>query len=285
MLFADLHLHTDYDLIEDKWHGCTPPEMAEAIVESGLDVAAITEHGRVSANYFDTQSCVRKLIEDTGRNILLLPGFEVPLIIGQTRVHIGYIFEDDLKHGHLPSVLRSPCNIRELAHFKWNNCGMTILYHPGRRLNGSTAKEKEVEGLIESGLVDAVEVINGTILANGHNGHDPEVNKKAFEIVSKSRQRGNRIALVGSSDAHKPDLIGSAVTAFDGRDPSSIFRAVRSGLTKAVAVDPRVIGKLRGIFENDDEGKYGKMRQHIYYLNANDNRLNRFDGKRKRRDS
>lgn len=47
---ADLHIHTDV-LESGRIHGDTPDNIARGIVNSGVDVYAITEHNRVAGDH------------------------------------------------------------------------------------------------------------------------------------------------------------------------------------------------------------------------------------------
>lgn len=89
---ADTHIHTD------PCHGDTPENTARGIVNSGIDVFAITDHAasllkseEPAERYLKVKAEIRKLTKGTSRRILGLFGVEMSIVFGGIRHHVGYI--------------------------------------------------------------------------------------------------------------------------------------------------------------------------------------------------
>lgn len=239
---ADLHLHTDYDEERGRRHGDKPENIAGGIVESGLDVYAITEHNRVSERFFEVGEEVARLTEGTGREVLGLLGVEMTVTFDGSRYHIGYIYEGEFGRQNMPEVPGSMVDIRDvIEQYQVDYPGVAILNHPTLKDGHGTRGKNNPEvtrALMESGLVDGVEILNGSILFNGA---DIRITRSAIEMFLAARAKGNRLSAIGCGDAHrginheKPSLVGSCTTEFSSADRAGLFHAIKMGNTKAVA--------------------------------------------------
>lgn len=264
---ADLHIHTDYDPERDYWHGDRPERIAAGIVHSNVDVYAITEHNRTSPRFFDVQGEVARLLEieaqitGTHREVLGLLGTEMTVAFGGTTYHVGFIFDDEFTPQTLPEMpLRHKPDMKgnDLDHWRIDNPGIAILNHPTLRDVRRHPLLEITRDFMKSGLVDGVELLNGSVL---HNGADIRITEKALglykELFLANSRQTRRLAAIGCSDAHVglseeggKNLVGSVVTAFSSEEPRGIFSAVKKAETKAVAIDKVVKSKVSSVMRN-----------------------------------
>ncbi|MBI4232470.1 hypothetical protein HY605_04525 [Candidatus Peregrinibacteria bacterium] len=247
---ADLHLHTDYDEERGRRHGDKPENIAGGIVESGLDVFAITEHNAVSERFFDVCDEVERLTEGTGREVLGLLGTEMTVVFEGHRYHIGYVYEGTYGKHNLPEVPDPRVNLRDMIEqYQVDYPGIVILNHPtwkdGHGIRGKNNPEVTM-ALVESGLVDGVEILNGSILFNGA---DLQISRSAVEMFLAARAKGHRLAAIGCSDAHRginhenKSLVGSCATEFTSATRQGLFHEIKGGNSKAVALEPTTVRK------------------------------------------
>lgn len=264
---ADLHIHTDYDSERDYWHGDRPERIAAGIVHSNVDVYAITEHNKTSTRFFDVQGEVARLLEieekrtGVNREVLGLLGTEMTVMFGGTTYHVGFIFDDEFTPQTLPEMPirhRTEMKGRDLDHWRIDNPGIAILNHPTLRDIRRHPLLDITRDFMKSGLVDGVELLNGSVL---HNGADIRITEKALglykEVFLSGGRQHRRLAAIGCSDAHVglseeggKNLVGSVVTAFSSEDSRGIFNAVKKAETKAVAVDRVVKNKVASVMRN-----------------------------------
>lgn len=273
---ADLHIHTDYwnDRPNPIWHGDYPVRIAAGIVESGLDVAAITEHYRPSERYFDVKDEVARLTETgdhepntngNGKPLILL-GTELTGTFANIRYHVCYVYSDDFRPGSLPEPFPKGGRFEELEHYRGDYPGVAIVAHPAWKDHHGTANHHGItEAFMASGLVDGVELLNGALLANGADGR---ITIAALNMYRNVRRKGHKVAAIGSSDAHtgvgnprRKSLVGSAVTEFSRATRRELFDAIRMQQTKAVPVDEDVKRKVRLIV-----GGMERSRLHKYIV-------------------
>lgn len=251
---ADLHIHTDYDPVSDRRHGDRPERMAEAIVNGGIDVAGIVEHNKISSRYFDVKDEVDRLLSGTSRNISVLLGVEMTLSFEGRRYHVGHIFEGNFSRANLPEAPTYPLSVRDIEDFQRAQQGISILFHPAKN-DASGAHLAVTDTLLRSGLVDGAEVLNGSMLANGA---DINIARKTLGLFFAARNQGVLLAPIGTSDAHRAELVGSAVTEFATASPENIFDIVRNqGNTRAIPIASKVRQRIdRLLGENPQMRKY-----------------------------
>lgn len=235
-------MHTDYDPERDRWHGDKPKKIAAGIVESGVDVFAITEHNKVSERFFDVEEEVNALLEDTEREVLALLGTELAVIFQGFRYHIGYVFEEKFTPHNLPDIPPPKLDAKSLEHYCMDYPGVAILNHPTWRDHRGVNHEDVTEDFMSSGLIDGVEILNGSILSNGT---DKRIILSALEMFTKVRRARARVAAIGASDAHVGDLVGSVATRFCTAEKSEIFGAIRRAETRAIAITDSTRAKLK----------------------------------------
>lgn len=262
---ADLHSHVDYDAERGNWHGERPEVFAQRIVENTrLDIIAITEHNMVTDRYFDTRDEIERLLDleaartGTRRSVRTLLGAELTVMFDRNRYHMGYIYEQDFQTGDLPEMPPLRTNARDLEHYTIDYPGIRILNHPTWK-DRCPADAATTEAFMDSGLVDGVEIANGSMLYNGNDQSVATREACAMFIRARRRQRRQRrnaddpvqfplLGAIGSSDAHRAPLLGSIVTVFDGQNPQELFQAVRRGRTRAMPLEPlRVVPRLAAV--------------------------------------
>lgn len=254
---ADLHIHTDYDPERNRWEGGRPEKIAEGVVRSGVDVFAITEHNQVSERFFDTEDEVNSLLEGTGREVLALLGVEITVIYQDFKYHVGYIFEKRYTPHNLPAVPPPNLSIQDLEHYFIDYPGISILNHPTWKDHRGVNHKEVTEDFMASGLVDGVEILNGSILSNGT---DKRIILSALEMFSRVRRTRFKVAAVGASDAHVGGLVGSVVTNFCTAEKEGIFDAIRTANTRAAAVTKNTRAKLKKAIESTHNGR-AKLKQ------------------------
>ncbi len=249
---ADLHIHTDHDPIRDRWHGDRPERIAKAIVDSDLDLYAITEHNQVSERFFEVAEIIEELTDGVRREIVGRLGVEMTVMFDGYRYHIGYIFEDNFTRHNMPDVPPSKSDIKVLEHYQQDYPGLVILNHPTWKDHGKSNRPDVTAAFIESGLVDGVEILNSSILQNGA---DSRITKTAIELFLEARRKGIKVAAIASSDAHvgadngsKISPVGTVATGFHAASIEDFDRTVKSGRTEALVLGPDALKKkVRGI--------------------------------------
>lgn len=272
---ADLHIHTDHwnDRKRPIWHGDYPERIAAGIVESGVDVAAITEHYRPNERYFEVMDEVARLtgaprtdggiIDGCGGSPLIVLGTELTGTFDRVRYHVCYVYSGDFRPGQLPEPFPKGGRFEELEHYKGDYPGVAILAHPAwKDHHGQANGYERTEAFMASGLVDGVEILNGAMLANGA---DNRITVAALHMYRNVRKRGHRVAAIGSSDAHtgvgnprRRNLVGSAVTEFSRATRRELFDAIRTQQTKARSIDEEVRRKVRLIVGGMDGSRLHK---------------------------
>ena len=170
-LRMDLHSHT-------MWSGdstTTPDEIAQAVLESGLDVLCITDHHAVAG--------AAELAER----------LECRVVVGEEmRTHAGEIIGLFLTE-RIPFGL-SP---RDTAEAIRGQGGIVYVPHPFDPMRRNLSRAA-LDDLVGEGLVDALEVFN----AKTSLGH---LNDEAASYAA-----ANGLAAGAGSDAHVPDALGAA---------------------------------------------------------------------------
>jgi predicted metal-dependent phosphoesterase TrpH len=188
---VDFHSHT-------MWSGdctTTPDEVAEAIVDSGIDVLCITDHSTINgAVELASQLSCRVIV---GEELRTGAGELIGLFLTE-RLPFGI--------GHVEAARR----IRDQG-------GVVYVPHPYDPTR-HCLREDALEELLDLGLVDAMEVLNAkTSLAS--------LNARAASTAAARDLPGG-----AGSDAHVPEALGAAyleMPDFDG--PKSLLAAMREG--------------------------------------------------------
>ncbi|MEK7673051.1 MAG: hypothetical protein AAB373_04155 [Patescibacteria group bacterium] len=254
-LRADLHVHTDYNPETRFWHGDKPKNIARGIVDSKLDIYAITEHNhrgnKVGPRFFQVQERVAELLQGTAREALGLLGVELSGVFEGKKYHVGYIFEGDYSAQTLPYIPDTGFNFRELEDYRAAYPGIAILNHPTiREYKGRKTPDQIRQGLgitsefLRSGLVNGVEILNGSIL---NNDLPDDITKSVIDLFRAAVGDGHRLAAIGASDAHvgadnraEDNMVGQVVTEFTGENKRDIFRCIREQRTRAKPQRPDI---------------------------------------------
>ncbi|MBW3613890.1 MAG: CehA/McbA family metallohydrolase [Actinobacteria bacterium] len=212
---VDLHLHT-------MWSGdatTTPEELRQAVLDSGLDVVCITDHGTINGAV--------ALASDLGCRVVV--GEEVRTTAGEV---IGLFLTRRLPLGMKPT---------EAVEAIRSQGGLVYVPHPFDPFRHCLAPGV-LDELAAAGAVDAVEVLNAkTSLA--------QLNQRAADYAGA---RG--LAAGAGSDAHEPSALGAAYVEmpdFDG--PQSFLSSLRAGRIVGHHYDaprewrPRVVPSTRAL--------------------------------------
>ncbi len=236
---ADLHIHTACRGGVGRKMG--PQQTAQALVDSPLDTFAITEHRVIGTHLFDVQEEIDRLTEGTARQIAGNLGVELDMTFEGEHFHIGYVFEDEYGPNDLPDTLPKDTDAKLLEEYKKAypgvaiGCHMTITKGGLNKLHAPRRKAV-IRALIRTGLLDGVELLNSTLL------DDENIPDALSEdgILTKHVSR-KRLATIGSSDAHEPDLIGTVATVY--RD--NLIKAIREAETYAIALRHPLVFNIR----------------------------------------
>lgn len=212
---VDLHLHT-------MWSGdatTTPDELREAVVDTGLDVVCITDHGTINGAV--------ALATELGCRVVV--GEEVRTTAGEI---IGLFLSRRLPFGLTPH--EAVAAIRDQG-------GLVYVPHPFDPLRHCLAPDA-LEGLAGAGRLDAVEVLNAKVSLS-------YLNQRAADFAS-----AHKLAAGAGSDAHEPSALGAAyieMPDFDG--PRSFLSSLRAGRVVGHYYDaprswrPRVVPPTRAL--------------------------------------
>jgi predicted metal-dependent phosphoesterase TrpH len=162
----DLHAHT--------WHSRDSPVSPERLVRAakrrGLDGIAITNHGRF-AGHAAAQ-------EAGGPDFHVIPGEEVYSTAGEI---IGLFLHDEIPNGLSPEATCAAIRAQG---------GVVVIPHPFDRYRKGAIGEAVLDRLVAAGLVDAIEVFNGRMVA-------PMDNRAAKKYAA-----AHHIPMTVGSDAH-----------------------------------------------------------------------------------
>ena len=186
---VDLHSHT-------MWSGdatTTPDELEEAVVESGIDVLCITDHGTTNG----AVELARRL------PCRVVVGEELRTHAGEV---IGLFLTDRLPFGLSPAD--AALRIRDQG-------GLVYIPHPFDPTR-HCLREDALDELLDDGLVDALEIFNAKTSLQS-------LNRRAAEVAAARDLPGG-----AGSDAHVPEGLGAAyleMPDFDG--PASMLASMR----------------------------------------------------------
>jgi predicted metal-dependent phosphoesterase TrpH len=137
----DLHAHT--------WHSrdcpVSPERLVHAAKRHGLDGIAITNHGRF-AGHAAAQAA-------GGPDFHVIPGEEVYSTAGEI---IGLFLHDEIPDGLSPEETCAAIRAQS---------GVVVVPHPYDRYRKGAIGEAVLDRLVSAGLVDAIEVFNGRMIA------------------------------------------------------------------------------------------------------------------------
>jgi len=201
---ADLHVH----LIESD-----PVELLNYVQEkTDLDVIALTDHDSI-----DNALKVKQAWQGMGYRFDLIVGEEINSIEG----HIVGLFLNKTIASNLP--------VEETIRQIHEQGGLAIAAHPFQSMSIRRPGVVLMDGiglktLLKFGKqLDGIEVVNATPTLKDENLRASLINKT---VLLKAE--------IGSSDAHIPQAIGRAYTAFKGRTAQDLRKAILLCQTQAI---------------------------------------------------
>jgi predicted metal-dependent phosphoesterase TrpH len=191
MVRVDMHSHT-------MWSGdstTTPAELADAAVESGIDVLCITDHNAIAGAVELRERLSCRVI--VGEELRTAAGEIIGLFLTE-RVPVGTSHLDEARA------------IRDQG-------GVVYVPHPFDPMRRNLA-EPALRELAAEGLIDAIEVVNAkTSLAS--------LNRRAADFADEFA-----ILHGAGSDAHVPDALGAAYVEMPDFDtPAEFLVALAAG--------------------------------------------------------
>jgi predicted metal-dependent phosphoesterase TrpH len=206
---ADVHIHTCHDGWGDG--NDTVAEIFDFVeAQTDLTLIALTDHDSTEAG-----RAGRKLHQKGGYRFDFLPGTEVTTTSG----HLLCYFPKDIVD--VPS-LRSLSSTAAFVHERGGFCVLAHpVYPPWLRRSMLRPHSRTIH------MVEAIEVANGG-LGNG-------AQARLAEIGAALQGRS---ALVGNSDSHHKESIGSVYTLFSGRDARDYRAALSSRETRSMRGRP-----------------------------------------------
>jgi predicted metal-dependent phosphoesterase TrpH len=185
---CDFHVHSYYSYDSD----ASPKEIIKSAVKKGIGCLAITDHEEV-------QGAVEAKKYASG-SVLIIPGIEVKSRDGDI---LGLNVKKKIKKG-----LTAKETIKRIKEQK----GIAVIPHP-------FALFYPFKGKLEDflGDIDAIEVLNGSVLENA--------NKKALKFSQK-----HNFPFTAGSDAHFSDFVGSVYLEIPGNNLSieQVLEAVKN---------------------------------------------------------
>ncbi len=212
---ADLQIHTSAG------DGLDAVEVILEHVETrtDLDIIAITEHDDLRPAF-----ALRDLAARRGARVQVVTGIEVTTRAGHL---LALFLEDDVP------LLRPLAETVRLIH---ERAGMAVVPHPLSYLTFSIG-EGALRRLAQDGeRIDAIETMNPSIAGRVRASRAALLNREVLGVAE-----------TGSSDAHRAALIGTAWTAFPGRDAEDLRGAIRERVTVAEGTRWGVREHLAGI--------------------------------------
>ena len=209
---ADLQIHTS---LSDGM--ASPAEVVEAAVRAGLDLIAVTDHEDLRGGMQ-----AREIAARTNAPITVLPGIEITT-----------------RSGHLLAIgLEAPVpsfrSLRTTIELVKAQGGLCIVPHPLAWAPLSLSS-RAISTMVAS--LDGIELANPT----------PSARWRQSRARRHNRDRW-KLAETGGSDAHFPEMIGTAVTRFPGRTAADLRAALAAHTTIAelrAAPSLREIGARR----------------------------------------
>jgi len=179
------------------------------------------------------------------------------------------------KRNELPDPPRVNCNLEEIEEYKKAYPGITVVFHPAWR-DHSRNSYAATTALMKSGVIDGVEILNGSIFDNMRrhsNGKKAGEVKKwlrnfefALEAYKKAKEAlasdGIKLASIGCSDAHTANMIGTMYTEFAARRKENVFSEIRKGATISVcATNGEVRAKVKSLMSGTKSGRIIKVQR------------------------
>ena len=199
---ADLQIHSSAG------DGIDPVEAILEYAERGtdLDVIALTEHDDLRPAF-----SLRDLAARRGARVEVVTGIEVTTRSG----HLIALFVED----EIP-MLRPLVETVRLIHERG---GVAVVPHPLSYLTFSIGEGALRRLAADGEPVDAVETMNPSIAGRVRAARIAKLNREVLQVAE-----------TGSSDAHRAGLVGTAWTAYPGRDSVDLRRAIRERTTVAL---------------------------------------------------
>jgi len=192
---VDMHSHTMFSGDSTT----TLEEIAEAVIEAGIDVLCVTDHNAIEG--------ALRLREVLGASS------PCRVVVGEeVRTHTGEIIGLFLTE-RIPFGSSAEATARAIR----DQGGVVYVPHPFDPLRANIS-ESSLDAIVEAGLVDAIEALNAKTSLRS-------LNDRAREY---GEARG--LALGAGSDAHVPHALGSAFVEmpdFDG--PTEFLARLREG--------------------------------------------------------
>ncbi|MDZ4769978.1 MAG: CehA/McbA family metallohydrolase [Chloroflexota bacterium] len=200
---ADLHMHTN---LSDG--AATVSEMLHHVEHhTALDVIAITDHDRIDASLWAYEHRARYRFE-------IVPGLEVTTRAG----HVLALWVTQLIPPHM-TLVETVNAIHDLG-------GIAVIAHPFEPFIDPTAAWRYLShpSVLRDSGIDAIEIFNAGSFTPGSNA------------LAKLVLSGCGAALLGNSDAHMPDSIGSGFTRFRGKTAADLRDSIAQSCTAAEGV-------------------------------------------------
>jgi hypothetical protein len=226
------HVHTDN--LHGQWIGMKPDEVARAVVDSPLDVIAVTNQIHITTDAFDVRAEIEKLMDhqDQQRSITTLLGVEGVMRENHCNFHVGFIFPDVFKRCSLPASPPRRMTIHDVQEYKESYNALTVMNHPSSGVDRDNNRGEVLRNLLYTGLFDGMEIgYANQLLGNDRHRNRVDVPLEA-SIFLETRERIRGLAPIGGSDANKPEMLTRIATTVDVDNPRGLFSAIREGKSR-----------------------------------------------------
>lgn len=264
---SDFHIHLDDYLnsqgrwkktsIENRRHGMTEEDAARGIIKNQINLAGLVTHDSITPQIFNVREEVERIIEEEDHNNFkpkLLLGSEITVQDPNSDMthHVVVIFKDEFTPYNIPKftpIRGIKTQLTEIERIEAEFDCITYVAHP--ELAVKTIDDAlKVVNFIKNPVFDGYEIFNGAlyqkVLTNNEVTHPRESKQRRYRKAFQSqvflhgiiydKARGN--IRFGNSDAHRPNILGSAFTTFPSYfdDPLSSFDHARTNHTLSASL-------------------------------------------------
>ena len=179
MLKADLHLHTKYSC--DSY--AEPEDIVKTCQKHGINCLAVTDHGQIAGALAVAKIAPFKVI--IGEEVLTPDGEIIGLFLQQK--------------------IPSPCSALEAVAEIKKQGGLVVIPHPFDGMRKTALKKDILKKLVDSNLVDAIEIVNGRVIYVKHN-HVAQQYAEKYNLFKTAGSDAHRIDEIGNTFVELPDF-------------------------------------------------------------------------------
>jgi predicted metal-dependent phosphoesterase TrpH len=213
---ADLHCHSRFSIFKYFRRANTrdcynaPEDVYRIAKERGMSYVTLSDHDSIDGAVY--------LLNKYPDMSDFFVSEEVETYFPETgqRIHIGVYGLDEAQHREIQRLRR---NIRELVPYMKSQSLLFGVNHLFQSYRMKNVAARYIGEILE--MFDIFEVINGA-MASFHN-------RMIQQLVTKMREHGRRISMVGGSDAHTLKHVAKVHTVAKGTNVQEFLASIRRG--------------------------------------------------------